>query len=326
VPRSDRIARLSGELALLTAVGCTAGTLLGFLGGASWLLDLLAQFRVQYLYALVIAAGILAGLSRWRAAAVAWTAAAVNLWLILPLYLPPSAQPDPAAERVHLLTYNVNAGNPRHDAIVDYIAGEQPDVALLLEVTPELDRRLTELDGYRIASRARRDSFGIALLIRNDRYVTAGLVRMDGTDLPAVHGTVIAGRFGFQILGIHPPPPMSGRMSAERDRILELSADWAEATPFPRVVAGDFNATRWSHAFGWLQAAGLRDSARGFGVQPTWPRGLGPLGIPIDHVVHSGELAVVSRRTGPHLGSDHRPVHVVLAPTRQARTGRGLPP
>jgi endonuclease/exonuclease/phosphatase (EEP) superfamily protein YafD len=37
-----------------------------------------------------------------------------------------------------------------------------------------------------------------------------------------------------------------------------------------------------------------------------------PLRIPIDHALVSPELAGAVRRTGPHLGSDHRPLLIEL--------------
>ncbi len=81
------------------------------------------------------------------------------------------------------------------------------------------------------------------------------------------------------------------------------------------MVVGDLNATRWSAGFAPLIGAGLRDSATGSGWQPTWPAGLGALGVPIDHVLHSPDLRVVSRAVPAWPGSDHRAVQAVLALT-----------
>ena len=58
---------------------------------------------------------------------------------------------------------------------------------------------------------------------------------------------------------------------------------------------------------------GLINSQRGFGVQATWPvaGGFAPR-IPLDHCLHSPDLATVDRRMGPAVGSDHLPLVVVL--------------
>jgi endonuclease/exonuclease/phosphatase (EEP) superfamily protein YafD len=75
------------------------------------------------------------------------------------------------------------------------------------------------------------------------------------------------------------------------------------------LLAGDLNATAWSHSFQELtRTSGLLDSQQGFGLQPSWPASLLPLGIPIDHALHTSGLCVIKRRLGSPTGSDHRPI------------------
>ena len=79
------------------------------------------------------------------------------------------------------------------------------------------------------------------------------------------------------------------------------------------VVAGDFNVTPFSVHYGdFLKGTGLRDSALGFGISPTWNRRFPWVAIPIDHVFVSDDLVVMDRRVGPACGSDHSPVIVTL--------------
>ena len=78
-------------------------------------------------------------------------------------------------------------------------------------------------------------------------------------------------------------------------------------------MAGDLNATPWSHGFRQLvRPRGLRDSALGRGVQPTWNARCWAPRIPIDHVVVSPEVQVSARTIGPDVGSDHLPVEATL--------------
>jgi endonuclease/exonuclease/phosphatase (EEP) superfamily protein YafD len=99
-----------------------------------------------------------------------------------------------------------------------------------------------------------------------------------------------------------------------RDQVFRDAARWVEHTRTAAIIAGDFNATPWSGAFERLRnEAGLDDSSLGFGVQPSWPSWLGPLGIPIDHCLYTGALAATARSIGPALGSDHRALTVELA-------------
>jgi endonuclease/exonuclease/phosphatase (EEP) superfamily protein YafD len=77
---------------------------------------------------------------------------------------------------------------------------------------------------------------------------------------------------------------------------------------------GDLNATPFSPRFkNLLIDCGLRDSSLGFGITRTWHSEIPLLGLPIDHILVSRDLAVISREVGPKVGSDHRPVMVRVA-------------
>jgi endonuclease/exonuclease/phosphatase (EEP) superfamily protein YafD len=65
----------------------------------------------------------------------------------------------------------------------------------------------------------------------------------------------------------------------------------------------------------FMEQNGLRDSALGFGLHPTWLSRWLPLGIPIDQILHSDAIAVLDRRVGPDVGSDHFPVTADIALT-----------
>jgi len=108
---------------------------------------------------------------------------------------------------------------------------------------------------------------------------------------------------------------MSADLAAQRNAVFQaLPAALAAMPPGPVLVAGDFNCTPWSPFFADLVAAtGLSDSARGFGVWPTWNSTLLPLGISIDHVLVSDGLVTRNHRVGGDVGSDHFPVIVDLA-------------
>lgn len=80
-------------------------------------------------------------------------------------------------------------------------------------------------------------------------------------------------------------------------------------------MVGDFNATPWSYPFRRLMAStDLSNSALGFGLDLSYPADGNPLvRVPIDHLLFSDGLAVVDRRLGPAMGSDHFPLTVDLA-------------
>lgn len=119
----------------------------------------------------------------------------------------------------------------------------------------------------------------------------------------------------MNLIGVHTLPPVSAGYAAGRAAQLAEAARRVDASPEPVVVAGDLNATRWSAPLRRLLGeTRLRDASRGFGLQGTWPTGLGWSGmIRVDHVLVSPDWRVEDHRCGPtDLGSDHRAVVVDL--------------
>jgi endonuclease/exonuclease/phosphatase (EEP) superfamily protein YafD len=101
-------------------------------------------------------------------------------------------------------------------------------------------------------------------------------------------------------------------LSDIRDQMLRAISSWAAEREGPRVVVGDLNATPWSVAMREILAEGPLRSTQRFGLQATWPSWLGPLGLPIDHVLVAGPLEPVARSIEPAFGSDHRMLVVDL--------------
>jgi endonuclease/exonuclease/phosphatase (EEP) superfamily protein YafD len=75
----------------------------------------------------------------------------------------------------------------------------------------------------------------------------------------------------------------------------------------PVIVAGDFNSVSTGRIGRQVKGdIGLHPAP---GYPGTWPDDLpAPLGMTIDQVYASPDLAFVSRRLGRPSGSDHRPV------------------
>ena len=85
-----------------------------------------------------------------------------------------------------------------------------------------------------------------------------------------------------------------------------------EAIPGPRLLAGDFNAASWGATMTYAR------EKLGFttltGPDGTWPTFLpAQMGIPIDHILASEELAFISRQLFTIKGSDHRAVLAEVA-------------
>lgn len=295
-------------LVALVAIPTAVVSVLAHAGALDWRIDLVANARVQ-LWWLSGALLVLALLSRSSVAIVpAVVAVVANLAVIIPLYLPVSPPDIPADLRI--VTFNLRSNNPNHAEVVAWLRQVDADVVFLQEGTPVWEEALAPLTRYDIVSGRTGDLiFGTIALVPPGSAVTNHGFELSATR--AVETTV----GGVAILSVHPLAPVTPWQAVTRDAQLAEYTDWAVSTPGPRVVTGDFNATPWTAPFRHMLAAGgLVNSQRGFGTAPTWSvdewwR------LPIDHLLHSEELAVVHREVGPDLGSDHRPVVIDLALT-----------
>ncbi len=301
------------ELFVAAAVVALVATLAAFGGRWWWLLELLTHFRVHCLAGLFVGIVICAFTKRHFLAALLGVAAAYNLALIVPFYWSTTSTAAGVNNNrtLRLLLANVNLNNQNHQALLNLIDETSPDIVLTLEVTPAW---LTALDSLsqtypHQVSQPRTGSFGIALW---SRLPTDQLeVKTIGpADVPSIIAHFDRGSEGsFTLIGTHPPPPMGATNSARRNEQLRGLGEFAASQSGAIVLAGDLNITSWSPFFSdLLTSSELRDTRIGFGIQPTWLSPVIWLGIPIDHVLASPEIAIQHRAVGPSIGSDHRPV------------------
>jgi len=298
----------------LPAYALATVTLAGFAGGWHWLLDLASNFRWYWLLA-TLAWFAVAARRRSRAATACLAVAAVaNLWAILPYWMPVGGSDDAdGGGAIDLVAVNVLAGNPRKDELLAYLRLRSADIVVLVEVDAAWAATLGELEPlypHRVVE-PRCGNFGIAMLSRLPLEDPRVMPLADGP--PVIVAGVAAGHGGCLIVAAHPPAPLSASWAARRDAQLAAIGDLAATSPRPVIVAGDLNASPWSHGFRQVVGPrGLRDSAVGRGLQATWNvRGWLPR-IPIDHILVSREVQVRSRGVGPDIGSDHLPVEAGL--------------
>ena len=290
-----------------------AATLGGFFGSQWWVLDVVANFRLQYAAVLAVAALVLA-LARWRlAASLAAAGLVLNMAVIAPAFLPRSAPPAEAAD-LRVLSFNVFAANERYEAVTDYIRRVDADVVFLHEAYQPWEEAVAAAElGYEVTpSRTEDLIFGTLVLARPGAEVRSFGFALEQPR--AVEVRIAVGGTDFAVLGIHPVAPTTPGRAEQRDRQLAWAADWADQESGPVAVVGDFNATPWSSAYRRLREQGeLSDSWRGFGVQPTYRTDSWLVRIPIDNLLHSEQVTTTRRRLGPALGSDHYPLLVDLA-------------
>lgn len=310
---------------LLLGTIVAALTLAGFAGRLHRLAELASHFRVQYFLGLGVAAVALALMRRRWPAAVFAAFAVANLVVIAPLYIPPDPPAAGPRRTVRLMHANVRTSNRQTDRLLAAVREVDPDLVALAETSDRWIDALGELKRSHphFIARARPDNFGIALFsrlpLREARVVLIGRARV-----PSIVARVEAGDAAFTLFVTHPLPPSGPGCFELRNEQFAAMAEFLKQAEPPVVLVGDLNVTPWSPYFRSLvRQTGLRDSERGFGVQPSWPRRAFWFRIPIDHCLHAQDIVVTNRRIGSSVGSDHFPLIVELGvPVKRAPSVR----
>ena len=307
--------RVAGLLEVGLLLGL-AGSWLGLLGGWHWMLDLCSHFRWQYGVACLVAIAWAGWRKRRWLLAAALVTLGLNLWLMArPEWQVPPGKPVPGFH-VRVISFNVLTSNHNHAGVLQWLEAADADVVFLMEVDRVWAKALQPLlrthPHHLILPKS--DNFGLALF---SRLPLGSLRKLDSDALKIGHHSEpdlcmdsvearlkIGGR-ELMILGTHPVPPMGHEYAAARDRQLQALSHHIAQAGIPVLVAGDLNATPWSHGFRQLTAKVPLLPAPG-AWKPTWRTG-SLFAIPIDHALCTPPLLFKSRTIGPDLGSDHRP-------------------
>ena len=285
------------------------------LGRTSWIADLISHFQEPALAASVLASVLV--LRRFPRLGFALLLLAA--WQLVPLVRYSGSNPvppDPASSsRLKILVANVLWDNPRSEDLIRLIQSEQPDVVGLIEFTTSWRDALAEIrEQYPYRMEAPAGPSGLALWFREQPIRLDPAVVLTVGGWPVIHATFeFAGR-ERELWLVHPSAPViAARMRAGFPELAAI-AERVRSPGGSTIVIGDLNSTDGSvHFRDFVHVSGLRDSRLGFGRQGSWPSDR-PYRLAIDHALVSEDLAVVDRRLGPNIGSDHLPLIVELAP------------
>jgi endonuclease/exonuclease/phosphatase (EEP) superfamily protein YafD len=309
-------------LAALGVVATAAAFGLGLLGREHWQADLLSHFRVQYVLALLLAGAYFLLRRRWFLLLPTLAVLAYVSWPVADYFFPhASGTVGHDKWQLRVMSLNVDASNDRADLVKAAIEEANPDVLFLPEATTTWAEALAPLrTRYRYGTGDVAQGVFSLLLLSQLPIRDAQVIQLSDDRWPTIIARICPSEaadpkdcIGF--VGIHPPPPMDESLAARRNAVFQAVPDAiAKVSPGPIIVAGDFNCTPWSPYFAdLLAAAGLHDSALGFGIWPTWNSSLLPLGIKIDHVLVADGVVVRNHMVGGDVGSDHFPVVADLA-------------
>jgi len=305
--------KLWGFLTAAGVVLCTT-TLLGCFGRFSWFLDLFSHFRVQYLLGLGAVSVLLLVGRCWRTAAVFLGVALLNFAPIVPLYFGGQGSPPEGATVLRAMLINVNTESGDASRVREAIADFDPDILVLEEISSQWVLELAWLTNSHLHSviEPREDNFGIGLFSKlpldEGEAVCIGEV-----GVPSILATASVGYEELRIIATHPLPPGGRDYShCRNDQLAQLPGHVEGDRPL--ILLGDLNVTPWNYYFKkLLRETGLVNSAKGYGVQPTWPNFSMLCRIPIDHCLHSPGIITCHREIGPDVGSDHYPVIIDFA-------------
>lgn len=289
-----------------------------------WLFDLAVHFRLQYCLVQLIAllacgiflrSRILRERSAFGLFLLLYFCAGLNLLQILPYYFPsnsparPSVQVGVATRPVKLLHLNLLKINRNVDGVRALVDETHPDLLVLQEWGDWWQKELIPKEyPYSVMFPKGEIALFSRFPIRRSQMEWVSALKPVNPNYGHITAVVEIENQLLTLLVAHPPLPPTF-LNEEQNRFFEK---WVRERPgYGRyaMIVGDLNTTPWaSHFTNLVQKTDFRDSQLGLGVQSSWPSFFPPLGIPIDHALVTPLVAVVSRKMGPAIGSDHLPL------------------
>jgi endonuclease/exonuclease/phosphatase (EEP) superfamily protein YafD len=299
-------------LFLLLTVIVTLLSLAGYLGELNMYLEVITNFRHQYLLLGLIFFFFFL-LTRHRVGLiVSLLCLSLNLVEIVPWYIPEiRASNSNSGQTMRLFLFNVLHQNTRYADAISLVNKEKPTVAAFLEATPPWPDELAVLQKtlpYHFSAKKLQIEIYSSLPLKNTSIKRYGNYR------GLVVSNLTVGAKEITFIATHAYPQLYfGKEGFEwRNQQLEGIGDYFRQIQKPVVLIGDLNVTVWSPSYkSTIQRSGLHNARAGFGILPTLSA-LSPqtpwLAVPVDHCLVSPDIRVLDFRTGPAIGSDHLPI------------------
>ena len=207
---------------------------------------------------------------------------------------------------------NLYSSNSDYHLVKNYIEQENSDLLVLMELTPNWENKLNSIiDNYKYKLLIpRSDNFGIALLSKFPIDFKVDYFELNNK--PSIIGDFVINNETITIIATHPIPPINQYTFKHRNKQLNYIVENRTKFSNNLIVIGDFNMSSFSPHFKSLVSTGLKDTRIGFGILPTWPTNLRIMQTTLDHCLVSEKFNVLKRSTGSNIGSDHKPINVLL--------------
>lgn len=281
-----------------------------------WLTDIFSHFKLQYLIILMF---FLLPITLYPTKKkilptilililIIW-----NSWFIVPLYVQGKDVIENYGESLSILSMNLLASNDNFSEVLDLIREKDPDMVVILELSPLWEEKLQELyPEFPFREMVpQNNNFGIGILSKTPMISN---VTNLGKNFPlSIFSEVQIKASKISILATHPFPPVGQDRFEIRNSQLEEIAKLSKSQKGNFILAGDLNTSSYSSHFQDLVETGqLKDSRKGFGINSTWPSDLFFMRTTLDHILFKGEMHILTRTTERSIGSDHLPVYLEI--------------
>ena len=278
-----------------------------------WLTDIFTHFQLQYAIGSLILYLFFTLFKEWKRCLLC-----LGLCLFSSSYIALSYSfkaPSESEAVFSVASYNRNYAPTHHDEVLAFLKQEKPDIVVLQEANASLSQAVEsvrDLYPHQIHE-PREHAFGMVVLSKHPftKKRVKHFDRIVWDNFQINIEVEILGQ-AINIFAIHPPPPMNAGLYKQRNIELSLTATDAYHSQSRNVIMlGDWNVSPFSpHFRAVLKKTGLRNEQTLPYIFPTWPAQfvVPIIQIPIDHILHRGNLELVEKKRFPAIGSDHYPV------------------
>lgn len=280
-----------------------------------WFADIFSHFKLQYsiFLLLLIPASFFLFRNKLFPLILVLLLLLWNSWFIIPLYMGESNEERASGEQLSILAMNLLASNTNYSGALELIAEKDPDLVILLEVSPQWEVQVKDLSidfPFRHLV-PQENNFGIGILSKSP--LQTEVTYFNKNFPPSLLSRLDINGHRISILATHPVPPVSQTAFELRNEQLSALQEFSTLQDGNFILVGDLNTSSYSSHFNELLLKGeLRDSRKGFGIAPTWPADLYFMRTTLDHFLLKGPMNVLERTTENDIGSDHLPIFLTL--------------
>ncbi|MFO8147764.1 MAG: endonuclease/exonuclease/phosphatase family protein [Bacteroidota bacterium] len=277
-----------------------------------WLADIFSHFKLQYVILLLIIllpASLFLIKKRIFPIVLVFLLLVWNSSFIVPLYLQDSNLTETSGKSLSVLSMNLLASNTNYKKALELIREKDPDVLVVLELSPQWGKQLQELNPHFPFRQMypQKNNFGIGILSKIP--MISSVTDFGKNFPPSILSKLEYNGHPVFILATHPVPPVSQDMFNFRNDQLKEIVKLSKLQNENFILVGDLNTSSYSKHFQKLLENGnFKDSRKGFGIASTWPTDYHILRTTLDHFLLKGEMQVLKRSTEKSIGSDHLPV------------------